>query len=43
MKKVWAYIKRHHEEYGVALFVVPVLLIVLALIFVGDVFAWLFK
>ena len=24
--KIWAYIEAHHEEYGVALFVLPVLL-----------------
>jgi len=26
MKVVWKYIEEHHEEFGVALFIVPVLL-----------------
>ena len=29
MKSVWKYIEAHHEEYGVALFIVPVLVVVL--------------
>jgi hypothetical protein len=33
MTKVWKYLERHHDEYGVALFIVPVL--VLALVVVG--------
>ncbi|WP_275685802.1 hypothetical protein [Scleromatobacter humisilvae] len=29
--KIWAYIEAHHEEYGVALFVLPVLLLTFVL------------
>jgi hypothetical protein len=43
MKAVWQYIKKHHEEYGVALFVVPALLVVFALISIGYGLAWLFQ
>ena len=29
MKSLWRYVEAHHEEYGVALFIVPVLALVL--------------
>jgi hypothetical protein len=29
--KFWSYIERHHEDFGVALFVIPVLLLALLL------------
>jgi hypothetical protein len=29
MKSFWRYIEAHHEEYGAALFIVPVLVVVL--------------
>lgn len=29
MNSFWKYIEAHHEEYGIALFIVPVLLVVL--------------
>ena len=35
MKGVWKYIEAHHEEYGVALFIIPVLLCALAAIGAG--------
>jgi hypothetical protein len=32
MKSLWGYIEAHHKEYGVALFIVPVLVVVLIVI-----------
>ena len=32
MSKVWKHIERHHDEYGVALFIVPVLVFALAVV-----------
>lgn len=43
MKAVRRYIERHHANYGVALFIVPAFLIVLAVISVGYGLAWLFR
>lgn len=43
LKVVWQYIKRHHDEYGVALFVMPMLLVVFALVSIGYSLAWLFQ
>jgi hypothetical protein len=43
MKAAWQYIEKHHDEYGVALFVVPVLLVGLAVISIGCGLAWLFQ
>jgi len=37
--KIWKYIETHHEEYGVALFVVPPLAVVCVVIGVGYAFA----
>ena len=28
--KIWSYVEKHHEDFGVALFVLPVLLLGLA-------------
>ena len=41
MKVLWQYIKRHHDEYGAALFVVPALLVALAVVSVCCGLAWL--
>jgi hypothetical protein len=43
MKAAWQYIEKHHDKYGVAHFVVPVLLIAFALISIGCGLAWLFQ
>ena len=43
MKAVWRYIERHHGDYGVALFIVPALLVVLVVISIGYGLAWLFS
>jgi hypothetical protein len=39
MKTAWKYIEAHHREYGVALFVVPVLLCACALAGMGCLLA----
>ena len=43
MKAAWKYIEEHHEEYGVALFIMPVLLCACAVVGVGRFLAWLFS
>jgi hypothetical protein len=43
MKAICRYIEVHHEEYGVALFIVPPLLAVLMLVGVVDGLAWLLQ
>ena len=44
MNTLWRYVEEHHEEYGVALFIVPVLLVVLTVVSIGwcvsRVFQW---
>ena len=35
MKAAWRYIEEHHDEYGVALFIVPALLCALAVTGIG--------
>lgn len=42
MRAIWRYIETHHEQYGVALFVVPALLAAVALISLAYGLAWLF-
>ncbi|MDB5871183.1 MAG: hypothetical protein JWQ07_625 [Ramlibacter sp.] len=42
MNRVLMYVEEHHEEYGVALFVIPVLLGAFALVSVGCVLCWVF-
>jgi hypothetical protein len=37
MEKIWKYIEAHHNEYGVALFIAPVLLLALAFTGIGYV------
>ena len=32
MTKVWKYLEQHHDEYGVALFIVPVLVLALVVV-----------
>lgn len=43
VKAVWRYISKHHEECGVALFVVPVLFVVFALISIGYGLIWMVR
>ena len=43
MKAAWKYIEVHHKEYGVALFIMPVLLCDYAVVEVGRFLAWLFS
>jgi hypothetical protein len=43
MKAICRYIEVHHEQYGVALFIVPPLLAVLMLIGMVDGLAWLLQ
>jgi hypothetical protein len=43
MKAFWRYIRKHHEEYGVALFLVPMLLVVFAVAGICYGVAWLFQ
>ena len=40
VKAVWRYIEAHHEELGVALFVLPPLLLVAAVWLVWQIVAW---
>ena len=39
MRAVWKYIEEHHQDYGIALFIVPVLLLAGGLAGVGYLFA----
>jgi len=43
MKAAWKYIEEHHKEYGVALFIVPVLLCACAVAGVGWFLAWVLQ
>ena len=43
MKAAWKYIEEHHREYGVALFVVPVLLFAGALAGMAYLLAWILR
>jgi len=43
MKAAWKYIEDHHEEYGVALFIIPVLLFACAVTGVGIFLSWLMQ
>lgn len=43
MKTPWKYIEDHHQEYGAALFVVPVLLFTFALAGTGYLLAWMLR
>ena len=36
MKAIWRYIEAHHEQWGIALFILPVCLVVFVLIVVWD-------
>jgi hypothetical protein len=39
--KLWQYVETHHEELGIALFVIPALLVGLAVAAVGYAIAYL--
>ena len=43
MKAAWKYIETHHEEYGVALFIIPVMLCACAVSGVGYFLAWVLQ
>ena len=43
MKVAWKYIEDHHEDFGVALFIVPVLLFAGAVTGVGFLLSWLMQ
>jgi hypothetical protein len=43
MRATWKYIEEHHQQYGVGLFVVPVLLFAGALAGVGYLLAWMLR
>ncbi len=43
MKAAWKYIQEHHEEYGIALFIVPALLCALAAIGAAYGPTWLLQ
>ena len=43
MRAAWRHFEKHHDEYGVALFIMPVLLIALTGIGIGWGLAWLFQ
>jgi hypothetical protein len=40
-RKIWNYIETHHQDFGVGLFVLPVLLFVIAAAGVAQGAAWL--
>jgi hypothetical protein len=39
----WKYIEEHHEQYGVALFVIPMLVCALVVTGVGYCLAWVLQ
>jgi hypothetical protein len=43
VKRFCNYIEHHHEEYGVALFVLPVFLAAFALLSIGCCVAWVIE
>ena len=43
MKAAWKYIEEHHEQYGVALFVIPVLVCAFAVTGLGYFLAWVLQ
>lgn len=43
MKATWKYIEEHHEQFGAALFIVPVLACAAALIGVVCLLEWAFR
>ena len=43
MKAAWKYIEQHHEEFGVALFVCPAVIVAGALIGIAYLVAWAFQ
>ena len=38
---LWRYIEAHHEDFGVAFFVIPVLLVAVAIVGTCHCVAWL--
>jgi hypothetical protein len=39
----WRHVEKHHDEYGAALFIMPVLVIALTVISICWGLAWLFQ
>lgn len=43
MNRIFQHLEAHHEEYGVALFILPVLVVSCAAIGIAHGLAWVFR